>query len=107
VGKSHHIANDSAGLRLIHVYVSLADVLRRAVHHPSSQEQEQEDPRSDRIIDATERLWGPLASYQEAHLEPTGRGHRTRRIRLDLLLQDRSSQSAPSSKHIVSVFYRS
>jgi transposase InsO family protein len=79
-------------LRLIDEFVILADVLRRAVHHSSSQGQEEEEPRSDRIIDPAERLWGPLAGHQEAHFQQTGWGYRTRRIRLNLLFQDRASQ---------------
>lgn len=77
------------GLRLIYEFSILADVLRRAVHNSSSQGQE-EEPRSDRILDPAERLRGPLADYQEAHFQQTGRGYRTRRIRLNLLFQDRT-----------------
>jgi transposase InsO family protein len=79
------------GLQLIYRFVILADVLRRAVHHSSSQGQE-EEPGSDRILDPAERLWGPLAGHQEAYFEQTGWGYRTRRIRLDILFQDRASQ---------------
>jgi transposase InsO family protein len=78
------------GLQLIYRFTILADVLRRAVHHSPSQGQEEEEPRSDRIIDPAERLWGPLAGYQKAHFQQTGRGYRTRRIRLNLLFQDRT-----------------
>jgi hypothetical protein len=78
------------GIRLIYEFVILADVLRRAIHHSPSQGQEEEEPRSDRIVYSAERLRGPLAGYQEAHFQQTGRGNRTRRIRLNLLFQDRT-----------------
>lgn len=80
-----------AGSQLICLFATLADVLCRAVHHSPSQGQE-EEPGSDRIVDPAERLRGPLAGYQEARFQQIGRSYRTRRIRLDLLFQDRASE---------------
>jgi hypothetical protein len=89
---SRLILRSCTGLWLIHEFVILADVLRRAVHHSSSQRHEEEEPGSDRIVYPTERLWGPLAGYQEAHIQQTGWGYRTRGIRLNLLFQDWTSK---------------